>query len=161
MLRKPINAEVKLRELLSATVAAMRNEITTKPYAFDVPLNASGNAASLLDFRLTDSYAEIIGAGYTFQMKFGREPGKPPPSSVIMQWLDDKQIAIPERLTKKSFAFLIARKIGREGTFVYRKGGIPLFEDILNQDFINRIAGLIIEMIGTEIRLTFTETLKQ
>jgi hypothetical protein len=161
MLRQSINAEVKLRELLSGAVVAMRAEIDTKPYTLGQPLRASGNSSALLDYSISEGSAEIIGAGYTFQMKFGREPGKQPPTFIIQQWLIDKGIEIPERLTIKSFAFLIARKIGREGTIVHREGGIALFDTIINQEFVDRIAAVLVEAIGENITLTFTETLKQ
>jgi hypothetical protein len=160
MLAKPINAEIKLRELFAGAVVAMRAEIDSKPYSFGSPLRASGKSSALLDFRITETTAEIIGAGYTFQMKYGRKAGKAPPSDVILQWLIDKQIPTPEKLSQKTFAFLIARKIGRSGTYVYRTGGIPLFETILNQEFIDRIAAVVIEIVGETIVPTFKQILK-
>lgn len=47
----------------------------------------------------------------------GRGPGKPPPSSAIEQWLINKGIAarISKDISIGSLAFLIARKIARNG----------------------------------------------
>lgn len=56
---------------------------------------------------------------YWYYVDNGRKPGNMPPISAIMNWIDVKPINpysvgghIP---TKKSLAYLIARKIGRDG----------------------------------------------
>jgi hypothetical protein len=47
----------------------------------------------------------------------GRGPGKPPPSAAIEQWLVQKGIAarLGSEISVSSLAFLIARKIARQG----------------------------------------------
>ena len=44
----------------------------------------------------------------------GRKPGRQPPSSALEEWVSKKLKVSGKRL--KSVAFLVARKIGREGT---------------------------------------------
>lgn len=46
----------------------------------------------------------------------GRRPGKRPPVTPIIEWLKAKKIPIPSGLKIEQFAFIIARKIGKEGT---------------------------------------------
>lgn len=49
---------------------------------------------------------------------FFRPPGKRPPLEPIINWLQRKRIQPPDGMDIKTFAFLIQRKIGREGAFV-------------------------------------------
>jgi len=46
----------------------------------------------------------------------GRGAGKQPPVKEIIEWLKFKKIPVPQKLTIDQFAFLIARKIGKQGT---------------------------------------------
>ena len=46
----------------------------------------------------------------------GRGPGKQPPVQPLIEWIKFKRIPTPTGMSVESFAFLIARKIGREGT---------------------------------------------
>jgi hypothetical protein len=66
--------------------------------------------------RTTTGYrVQILGSYYSYWMEYGRNPSaKFPPIDAIRQWIDDKGI-IAEGISKNSLAFLIARKIAREG----------------------------------------------
>lgn len=46
----------------------------------------------------------------------GRHPGKQPPVKDLIEWIKFKKIPVPQGLTIESFAFAIARKIGKQGT---------------------------------------------
>ena len=46
----------------------------------------------------------------------GRGPGRMPPVKEIMEWIQLKRIPVPSSMTLEAFAFVVARKIGREGT---------------------------------------------
>lgn len=74
---------------------------------------ASGGWAGTLAVEASENGASITAAGYIE----GRAPGKPPPSEAIAQWIVDKGIAgrMEKDISVGSLAFLIARKIGREG----------------------------------------------
>lgn len=89
-------------------------------------------------------------ADYYRWVENGRPSGKQPPREKILQWIIDKNIqpypmANGKLPTENQLAFLIARKIGREG---YRGSGdlkqtlaeinqefIPLFKEALERDF--------------------------
>lgn len=85
-------------------------------------------------------------ADYWRYIEYGRRPGKMPPVSAIENWIKVKQI-IPHSMTLKSgktviptipqLSFLIARKIGRDGT-----QGKHYFENAfekVKRDFLTKI----------------------
>jgi len=75
----------------------------------------------------------IEGEKYTGALENGRNPtksskaGSPTLKEVIRKWIDDKNIVPKGKISKDSLAFLIARKIHKEGIKVpnkYNKGGL-------------------------------------
>lgn len=50
-----------------------------------------------------------------YWLEHGRNPGKQPPKDAILDWMKVKGIRLPEKEAKQ-VAFLIARKIGQQGT---------------------------------------------
>jgi len=100
-----------INELLLTEFEALKNEIITAYN--DSGMNASGNWASTVMLELEDDSITLTADDYLN----GRGPGGQPPSDVIEAWIRDKGIAnqMESELTVESLAFLIARKIGREG----------------------------------------------
>ena len=76
--------------------------------------NASGESIDSLYEVPTPKGFRIMGSESWKYINEGRTPGGRPPINVIEQWIDDKGIQ-PNDISKKSLAFLIARKIGAEG----------------------------------------------
>lgn len=121
---------------------------------------------SLSDFtyhiNLNGSYFELIFSlqYYYYYVEYGRRAGKQPPIETIEDWIRVKPI-IPYAINGKvpdtrQLAFLIARKIGREGI----EGKKPLTnamysdkaEDIIQeikQAFANQISDYLIVQIKT------------
>lgn len=56
------------------------------------------------------TYGVYVDGGY------GRKPGKMPPVQDIIEWIQFKKIPIPTGFTLESFAFVVARSIGKKGT---------------------------------------------
>jgi hypothetical protein len=84
--------------------------------------NVTGQSAQSLGYRIDAEGLTIFSSQKYFTvLETGRKPGKRPPISVIEQWIKDKPIA--SDINPKSLAFLIARKIGEEGSLLYRQGG--------------------------------------
>lgn len=103
----------------------------------------------------TGFHATIEGANYTYWMENGRKAGKFPPRAAILEWIEQKNI-VAEGITKNSLAFLIARKIAREGTKV-RPG---IVSDVLTQDRINKLIQDIGVFYTAQIKSDVIKTFK-
>lgn len=86
--------------------------------------NASGNLIkSLKNYSIRFEYDSIVGeieiAPYWKYVEYGRKPGKFPPPQAILSWVESKSLPRPvsglKQQTKEQFAYLVARKIAREG----------------------------------------------
>ena len=89
-----------------------------------------------------DGYSGVItGLDYTYYMQWGRAEGRMPPVRVILEWIEAKGLRpVEEKMKVSTLAYLIARKIGREGTRRYQGGGVPAFVDaVITEDRIQRI----------------------
>jgi hypothetical protein len=85
--------------------------------------NVTGQSAESLGYRIVGTELTIFSTmKYFTVLETGRKPGKRPPISVIEQWIKDKPIT-PDGISTKSLAFLIAKKIGEEGSLLHREGG--------------------------------------
>ena len=93
-------------------VKLMKNKLDTSN------ANASGKLRSSIKQQVTEQenniVLEISGLGYGFFKSEGRAAGKFPPKDDIIKWI--KQRNITSDLKPESLAFLIARKISKEGT---------------------------------------------
>lgn len=73
-----------------------------------------------IDFSSNKMQGSINIASYWKYVEYGRKPGKFPPKDKISEWIEMKPV-IPKPMnglkapTKDQLAFLISRKIGREG----------------------------------------------
>lgn len=82
--------------------------------------NASGKLSQSIDFRYFEANTDKITLKFSLRkyykfVEHGRGPGKRPPQRKIKGWIRDKGISTGDK-SIKSTAFLIARKIGNEGT---------------------------------------------
>ncbi len=81
---------------------------------------SSGKSARSLQIIEVNRGGQLVGEDYFQQQITGRRPGKFPPIQPIMDWIDAKGLSL-NKIKKKSLAFLIARKISKQGTDIYRK----------------------------------------
>lgn len=83
---------------------------------------ASGKTISSLRVYVNDNQGTLFGRQAFGVLETGRKPGKVPKGfyQIIQQWVKDKGIQVEN---PKSFAYLVARKIAREGTELHRQGG--------------------------------------
>lgn len=119
----------------------------------ELGMEASGRWGKELEVQAKQSGAHFIGtvrgADYTGALQFGRKPGGFPPINRIEQWIEDKRITsdIPVR----SLAFLIARKISREGTRYFKQGGTDLVDSVLTpqriDDIVSKVGVIHVDVI--------------
>lgn len=143
------------------------NDIKNKPATKYGPANASGKLANSVRLEVDEKGLRLYALGYSYFVENGRGPNKKQPTArerglygignavrqpgelqqAIEQWITDKGIV--SDISKKSLAFLIARKIAREGTEAYKQGGTRLLGDIITPDLINSIKSDIFLLMKT------------
>lgn len=107
----------------------------------------------------------ILGEEYTGALE---KPGRKPTSKskrgrlwgVIRKWVDDKGIK-PNGISKDSLAFLIARKIDREGIKVpnkYNKGG--LVSDVVTKKRVDQLVDEIGLFYQAELKSSLLKTIR-
>jgi hypothetical protein len=86
-------------------------------------VNASGNLRDSLRVEVGAISGKLVGARYAGAIEVGRKPtvagGNGTLREQIRRWIDDKGIN-PIDITKDSLAYVIARKIHKEGTMLHR-----------------------------------------
>ena len=86
-------------------------------------VTASGNFNKILKATITPNTVVVEGERYAGAIELGRKPtsggGNGELRKAIRSWIDDKGIS-PADISKDSLAFIITRKIHREGTKLFR-----------------------------------------
>lgn len=95
------------------------------------PEYTTGQTSSTLRIVATERGFQLCGWKYAGSYDEGRQPGKMPPRDVILAWAKAKGIQFESESKAKSWAFCVARKIGREGTLRY-KTNADIFETPVN-----------------------------
>jgi hypothetical protein len=150
------------KDLIERTLNGIKDELIREMDSGG--FNASGRTKESFQVQAQDFYGELIGLR-SFQtivaerLKDGGRGRGPTKSGgngelykSILQWIQEKGIT-PEGITIESLAFLISRKIHREGTAIYRgeKQGIDL----------KGIATRYIDQMMKEIPMIIITNLKQ
>lgn len=131
------------REIISAYLTEVENQLRESAAA-------TNNKMPRLRQEVTDTEGKLYGPHYFQYLVYGRGPGKQPPPDAMLsfvqrnpQMLADAQ-AIWKNITERGLAYLIGRKIGREGTDIYsgKKQGIDLQGSIEKPraEFLQRLA---------------------
>lgn len=148
-----INSDIE--RLVSKLVDLCREEL--RQY------DATGSLSNFTyHINLNGSYFELIFSlqDYYYYLEYGRRAGKQPPIEAIEEWIRVKPI-IPYAVNGKvpdtrQLAFLIARKIGREGiegkkpltNAMYSDTAENIIQEI-KQAFANQVNDYLIEQIKT------------
>lgn len=83
----------------------------------------------------------------------GRKPGKVPYNfaEIIMKWAAVKGLSV-----NRSFGYLLAQKIRKEGTLLYRQGGRKdIYSNVLTESNINKL----VEAIGNSFLINVSSTI--
>ena len=143
-------------EILSKRFEELKNDLI-KSYD-QKGMRASGQWADSLEVVQDNPFnVKLLGLEYSEQLEFGRSAGKQPPLKVIEEWIIEKNIfaTVEGNITLSSLAFLIARKIGREGWNRKGFGGVDLLSDVITperiQNIINEVGEAQAVVYSTEI----------
>lgn len=148
-------------DILQQEFENLRHELIAK--YDELGMRASGNWANSLEVEVTENKARIWGQSYSQQLESGRAPGKQPPSEAIMQWIKDKGIAsrIEGEMSISSLAFLIARKIAREGWKRQQYGGVELISQVVTPERIQSIIDKLSDIYVTDFTTDIINYLKE
>lgn len=131
--------------------AELVDMIQRKPVTKFGVVNASGKLKDSVHYDIKNNVMRVYALDYIYYLEKGRGPtkkkGEKPLREIIEQWITDKGIV--SDIPKKSLAYLIARKIHKEGTTIYQQGGSTLVADILSEELKGQIQ--------SDLILTFKE----
>lgn len=135
------------QQLLAAEFEKLKQEVILAYEASGT--ETSGNWADTLKVEQTPYGYSITAAEYIN----GRSPGKPPPSEAIESWILKKGIAsrLEKNITVSSLAFLIARKIAREG-WKPKPGTLNILDSVVTPQRIQQI----LDKVGESYLSDFT-----
>jgi hypothetical protein len=136
--------------ILQQEFEALRADLIAK--YDELGMRTTGNWADSLEVVVSENKAVILGVPYSQQLESGRVPGKQPPSQMIEQWIKDKGIAsrIEGKISISSLAYLIARKIGREGWKREDHGGVELISQVVTPERIQSILDRLSDIYVTD-----------
>jgi hypothetical protein len=141
----------------SIIVEGVKNALRNKNLTGYGPSVASGDTINSIRGDVSNMTLTIYGKKSIGALIYGRKPtestsaGSPTLLEVIKKWIDVKGIT-PDGISKDSLAFLITRKIHREGTTIFRKyqgNPSPLLDGVIDDALIQSIKkDLILSSIG-------------
>lgn len=112
----------------------------------ELGMNATGQWLESLEVVAKDSKGIIRGQDYTEYLAKGRAGGSLPPIAPLTKWVTAKFGVGGKQAV--SIAWAVAKKIQREGTTHYQKGGTDLLEILSEPNTI--------ELINTEVQQKIT-----
>lgn len=87
---------------------------------------ASGKTKESLNSVYTLNSYKLYGRAFIYGLEYGRKKttggGNGSLKGIILKWINDKGIIPRDNISKNTLAFLIARKIHREGDLLHRTG---------------------------------------
>ena len=126
-------------------------------------INASGRTSASFRVVETEEGLQLVGGGKDTApiatLEVGRRPGNVPAgfTDILEQWSRDKGLQFDTESKRKSFAYLLGRKIAREGTQRYREPQ-DVYSSITRQaadDIGEIIKGTLASVITGDVLHTF------
>lgn len=126
---------------------------------------ASGKTNQSLEPEADDKGGILYGYTSVNALETGRKGGAVPSgfNKVILEWMDRKNLFTFETENRrKGIAFLIARKIAKEGTLLYRQGGNSgVLSKAIREDRVTAFQNEVLRKYGREVQneiiTTFTK----
>lgn len=142
-----------IADILNSELELIKQELIDKHIALG--MKASGNWINSLLVEVDETKGVIWGEDYTKQLIEGRPSGKFPPIKSIEKWIYDK--GIQSDIPIKSLAFLIARKISRQGTDYYIQGGTDLISGVITDQRLKEVSQQLEMQIISELTIIQNE----
>jgi hypothetical protein len=129
-------------------------------------MRASGKTADSLEVETGNDSVKLLGSSVFDQLEYGRGQTKSGGSKgsgklidAIKQWISDKGIVsnIKNDNNNKALAFLIARKIHRQGWNRQGYGGVNLVSEVITTQRIQSI----INKVGNSLTITLVNRLEK
>lgn len=132
--------------------------------SFSAPVSASGKLANTLRYEITDSQLIIWGEDYIYFSIYGRAPttksGSGAVKDKIKQWIKDK--GITSDISDNQLAYLISRKIHREGNSIYLFSGkknTGLLDNVITSEMVKDFNDKFTKQIEADIAAEFKKDL--
>mgnify|MGYP003632392836 CR=1 FL=1 len=144
-------------EILEEELKSLEGEFLAK--YLEKGMKASGDWGRSLENKVSSSSNGINGVlkanDYSQQLETGRKKGAYPDIDAIEKWIVDKGIGsnIEKKISVSSLAFLIARKIAREGWKREKYGGVDLISEVATPQRMQSI----IDKVGQGYVVTITD----
>lgn len=139
-----------ITDILEEKVKEVAEELKTSPTAREQ--RASGDWIDSVETRKGTFSVDIWANDYTQWLVQGRAPGKRPPISPLVRWVELKLGATGNEA--KGIAFAVANKIAKEGTNYYPEG-TDLVDGVLTEARYQRL----IDELGQEVSVAIGENL--
>lgn len=133
----------------------------------DKGINASGRTAASVQVRMTDKGVQLVGGGGQAApmptTEIGREGGAVPMgfTAILEQWSRDKGIVFENERQRRSFAYLLGRRIAREGTLRHKQP-VDVYTTIAEnaakdaaKDVADIVSSVLVSVIKTETQDIF------
>jgi len=112
--------------------------------------NASGETSQSLKSKVRGEHLTVTGKPFIYVVETGRKPGKMPPVSDLLKWLETGKITFSGKI--ESAAWAISISIAQHGSSLFRKGGR---DDIITPAISDkRIDALTKEIADIEFKKT-------
>lgn len=147
----------QIQPIVDKIVELYRNELHNQ--GINASSTLSNSITSTIDVNDTKLVISFNLEPYWRYVEYGRRPGKMPPIDKISQWIRIKPV-IPDPINgripdTRSLAFLIARKIGREGI----PGRKPLTK-VMYSDKVENLIEEIRSIVMTQLKQELMDELK-
>lgn len=153
------------RQILSEELEELRKVIIA--HHLSAGQKASGRTMASLRVDVSEESGTLWGRNAFGVLETGRRGGKVPMGfqAIIRQWMKDKGIKAtpipyktdrphkytPEQRGEMSLSFLIARKIKREGTRLFRTGGRDDIYSNAIPEAVRRVGDRMLQLVGVEV----------
>jgi hypothetical protein len=168
-----LSQQIVINEFVKELVQMIKTVIKTKPVTrvalrsnkgkqtkrtFSAPVNASGDLANSITYKITDTSIKIYGNDYVYYLVHGRKPtsggGNGTLKDQIKQWMSDKGIKPEGDMSTDTLAFLITRKIHRHGSSIYLAGkkNSGLLDNILTEQIVKKYNAKFTQQLEQELK---------